>query len=201
MKLVLASRNAGKLLELQQAFAPLGVALVTQDSLGIDEAPEPHHTFIENALSKARHAARASGLPAVADDAGLCLDALDGSPGVDTAYFCTQFGYEKSDANNVRAVLEQLAGHTNRGAAMVSTLVALRHADDPEPLVAVGRVKAEIAAQPVGDNGFGFDPVLWIPELQQTFAQLLPADKLARSHRGLAAQRMVALMREHWGLA
>jgi len=201
MKLVLASRNAGKLLELQQAFAPLGVALVTQDSLGIDEAPEPHHTFIENALSKARHAARASGLPAVADDAGLCLDALGGSPGVDTAYFCTQFGYEKSDANNVRAVLEQLAGHTNRGAAMVSTLVALRHADDPEPLVAVGRVKAEIAAQPVGDNGFGFDPVLWIPELQQTFAQLLPADKLARSHRGLAAQRMVALMREHWGLA
>jgi len=201
MKLVLASRNAGKLLELQQAFAPLGVALVTQDSLGIDEAPEPHHTFIENALSKARHAARASGLPAVADDAGLCLDALGGLPGVDTAYFCTQFGYEKSDANNVRAVLEQLAGHTNRGAAMVSTLVALRHADDPEPLVAVGRVKAEIAAQPVGDNGFGFDPVLWIPELQQTFAQLLPADKLARSHRGLAAQRMVALMREHWGLA
>jgi len=201
MKLVLASRNPGKLLELQQAFAPLGVALVTQDSLGIDEAPEPHHTFIENALSKARHAARASGLPAVADDAGLCLDALGGLPGVDTAYFCTQFGYEKSDANNVRAVLEQLAGHTNRGAAMVSTLVALRHADDPEPLVAVGRVKAEIAAQPVGDNGFGFDPVLWIPELQQTFAQLLPADKLARSHRGLAAQRMVALMREHWGLA
>ncbi len=201
MKLVLASRNAGKLLELQQAFAPLGVALVTQDSLGIDEAPEPHHTFIENALSKARHAARASGLPAVADDAGLCLEALGGLPGVDTAYFCTQFGYEKSDANNVRAVLEQLAGHTNRGAAMVSTLVALRHADDPEPLVAVGRVKAEIAAQPVGDNGFGFDPVLWIPELQQTFAQLLPADKLARSHRGLAAQRMVALMREHWGLA
>jgi len=201
MKLVLASRNAGKLLELQQAFAPLGVALVTQDSLGIDEAPEPHHTFIENALSKARHAARASGLPAVADDAGLCLDALGGLPGVDTAYFCTQFGYEKSDANNVRAVLEQLSGHTNRGAAMVSTLVALRHADDPEPLVAVGRVKAEIAAQPVGDNGFGFDPVLWIPELQQTFAQLLPADKLARSHRGLAAQRMVALMREHWGLA
>ncbi|MGA1726228.1 MAG: non-canonical purine NTP pyrophosphatase, partial [Burkholderiaceae bacterium] len=168
MKLVLASRNAGKLLELQQAFAPLGVALVTQDSLGIDEAPEPHHTFIENALSKARHAARASGLPAVADDAGLCLDALGGLPGVDTAYFCTQFGYEKSDANNVRAVLEQLAGHTNRGAAMVSTLVALRHADDPEPLVAVGRVKAEIAAQPVGGNGFGFDPVLWIPELQQT---------------------------------
>ncbi|MGA0949238.1 MAG: non-canonical purine NTP pyrophosphatase, partial [Burkholderiaceae bacterium] len=110
MKLVLASRNAGKLLELQQAFAPLGVALVTQDSLGIDEAPEPHHTFIENALSKARHAARASGLPAVADDAGLCLDALGGLPGVDTAYFCTQFGYEKSDANNVRAVLEQLAG-------------------------------------------------------------------------------------------
>ena len=201
MKLVLASRNAGKLLELQQAFAPLGVALVTQESLGIDEAPEPHHTFIENALSKARHAARASGLPAVADDAGLCLDALGGLPGVDTAYFCTQFGYEKSDANNVRAVLEQLAGHTNRGAAMVSTLVALRHTDDPEPLVAVGRVKAEIAAQPVGDNGFGFDPVLWIPELQQTFAQLPPADKLARSHRGLAAQRMVALMREHWGLA
>jgi XTP/dITP diphosphohydrolase len=200
MKLVLASRNAGKLGELQQAFAPLGVALVTQDSLGIDEAPEPHHTFIENALSKARHAAHHSGLPAVADDAGLCLDALGGLPGVDTAYFCTQFGYAKSDANNIRAVLEQLAGHTNRRAAMVSTLVALRHANDPEPLVAVGRVSVEIAPQPLGEHGFGFDPVLYLPELGQTFAQLPPADKLARSHRGLAAQLMVELMRQQWAL-
>jgi XTP/dITP diphosphohydrolase len=200
MKLVLASRNAGKLGELQQAFAPLGVALVTQDSLGIDEAPEPHHTFVENALSKARHAAHHSGLPAVADDAGLCLDALGGLPGVDTAYFCTQFGYAKSDANNIRAVLEQLAGHTNRRAAMVSTLVALRHANDPEPLVAVGRVSVDIAPQPAGEHGFGFDPVLYLPELGQTFAQLAPADKLARSHRGLAAQRMVELMRQQWAL-
>ena len=197
-KLVLASNNAGKLAELQAMFGSLGVELIRQGDLDIPEAPEPHRTFIENALAKARHAAALSGLPAMADDAGLCVDAFGGLPGVDTAYYCTQFGYEKSDANNVRALLEQLQGQSNRRAAMVSTLVAVRSADDPEPLVASGRVAGLITEQPVGENGFGFDPVMYIPEFGQTFAQLSHEVKNANSHRGRAARAMLALMRERW---
>lgn len=197
-KLVLASNNAGKLAELQDMFGSLGVELIRQGDLAIPEAPEPHRTFIENALAKARHAARLSGLPAMADDAGLCVDAFGGLPGVDTAYYCTQFGYAKSDANNVRALLEQLQGQANRHAAMVSTLVAVRSADDPEPLVASGRVAGLITEQPVGENGFGFDPVMYIPEFGQTFAQLSHEVKNANSHRGRAARAMLALMRERW---
>lgn len=197
-KLVLASNNAGKLAELQAMFEPLGVELIRQGELNIPEAPEPHRTFIENALAKARHAAALSGLPAMADDAGLCVDAFGGLPGVDTAYYCTQFGYEKSDANNVRALLEQLRGQANRRAAMVSTLVAVRSADDPEPLVASGRVAGLITEQPIGANGFGFDPVMFIPEFGQTFAQLSNEVKNANSHRGRAARAMLALMRERW---
>ena len=197
-KLVLASNNAGKLAELQAMFGSLGVELIRQGDLDIPEAPEPHRTFIENALAKARHAAALSGLPAMADDAGLCVDAFGGLPGVDTAYYCTQFGYAKSDANNVRALLEQLQGHANRRAAMVSTLVAVRSADDPEPLVASGRVSGLITEQPVGENGFGFDPVMFIPEFGQTFAQLSNEVKNASSHRGRAARAMLALMRERW---
>lgn len=197
-KLVLASNNAGKLAELQAMFGSLGVELIRQGELNIPEALEPHRTFIENALAKARHAAALSGLPAMADDAGLCVDAFGGLPGVDTAYYCTQFGYEKSDANNVRALLEQLQGQSNRRAAMVSTLVAVRSADDPEPLVASGRVAGLITEQPVGDNGFGFDPVMFIPEFGLTFAQLSNEVKNANSHRGRAARAMLALMRERW---
>jgi XTP/dITP diphosphohydrolase len=174
------------------------VELVRQGDLGIPEAPEPHRTFIENALAKARHASAQSGLPALADDAGLCVDAFGGQPGVDTAYYATRFGYEKSDANNVRALLEQLRGQPNRRAAMVSTLVAVRSADDPEPLVATGRVAGVIAEEPVGSNGFGFDPVMWIPEFGQTFAQLPVEVKNANSHRGRAARAMLELMRERW---
>ena len=198
LKIVLASNNAGKLAELQAMFAPLGVSLVRQAELGIAEAEEPFRTFVENALAKARHAAQLSGLPAVADDAGLCVDAFGGLPGVDTAFYATQFGYEKSDANNVRALLEQLKGHTNRRAALVSTLVAVRSPQDPEPLIAVGRVSGLIAPEPVGSNGFGFDPVMFIPEFGQTFAQLPVELKNAHSHRGRAAQKMLALMRENW---
>ena len=198
MKLVLASNNQGKLAELQAMFAPLGVELVRQADLGIPEAAEPHHTFIENALAKARHAAQHSGLPALADDAGLCVDAFGGQPGVDTAYYATQFGYEKGDANNVRALLEQLAGHSNRRAALVSTLVAVRTPDDPEPLIAQGRVAGLITPEPVGSNGFGFDPVMYIPEFGQTFAQLPVEVKNANSHRGRAAQQMLQLIRERW---
>lgn len=196
--LVLASNNAGKLAELQAMFAPLGVRLVRQAELGIPEAPEPHRTFIENALAKARHASAASGLPALADDAGLCVAAFGGQPGVDTAYYATRFGYEKSDANNVRALMEQMRGITDRRAAMVSTLVAVRSPDDPEPLVATGRVSGLITEAPLGDNGFGFDPVMWIPAFGQTFAQLPAEVKNAHSHRGRAARAMLELMRERW---
>jgi len=198
MKIVLASNNAGKLAELQAMFAPLGCALVRQSELGVPEAPEPYRTFVENALAKARNAASHTGLPALADDAGLCVDAFGGLPGVDTAYYATQFGYPKGDDNNVLALLEQMQGIDARGAALVSTLVAVRSPEDPEPLIAVGRVAGLIARAPVGDKGFGFDPVMWIPEFGQTFAQL-PVDlKNAHSHRGRAAQAMVALMRERW---
>jgi len=198
MKIVLASNNAGKLAELQALFAPLGCTLVCQGDLGVPEAPEPHRTFLENALAKARNAAHHTGLPALADDAGLCVDAFGGLPGVDTAYYATQHGYPKGDDNNVVALLEKMQNVTQRRAALVSTLVAVRSVEDPEPLVAVGRVVGEITRSPLGTNGFGFDPVMWIPEFQKTFAELPVDVKNANSHRGRAAKAMVALMRERW---
>ena len=198
MKIVLASNNPGKLAELQAMLAPLEVLLVKQSDLAIPEAAEPFRTFVENALAKARHASQLSGLPALADDAGLCVNAFGGLPGVDTAFYATQFGYEKGDDNNVRALLEQMAGLVERRAALVSTLVALRSADDPEPLIAVGRVTGEIAREPMGSNGFGFDPVMLIPAFGKTFAQLPVEVKNANSHRGKAAQQMMSLMRERW---
>ena len=198
MKIVLASNNQGKLDELQAMFAPLGCTLMRQGDLGVPEAPEPYRTFVENALAKARNAAQHTGLPALADDAGLCVDAFGGLPGVDTAYYATQFGYPKSDDNNVRALLEQMQAVDNRRAALVSTLVAVRTPEDPEPLIAVGRVVGLIAREPVGANGFGFDPVMWIPEFGQTFAQLPIAVKNAHSHRGRSAQAMMALIRDNW---
>lgn len=198
MKLVLASNNAGKLAELQAMFAPLGVHLVKQGDLGVPEAEEPHRTFVENALAKARNAAQHSGLPAVADDAGLCVDAFGGLPGVDTAYYATQFGYPKGDDHNVKALLEQMHTIQNRRAALVSTLVAVRSPEDPEPLIAVGRAVGQITREPVGKNGFGFDPVMFIEAFGQTFAQLPPEVKNAHSHRGQAAAQMVQLIRERW---
>jgi XTP/dITP diphosphohydrolase len=198
MKIVLASNNPGKLEELQALFAPLGVELIAQGALGVPESPEPHRSFVENALIKARNAAQHTGLPSIADDAGLCIDALNGLPGVDTAYYCVQFGYEKSDDNNRRAVLEQMQGQHNRRAALVSNIVAVRNPDDPEPLIASGRVVAELTQAPVGSNGFGFDPVMYIASLGKTMAQLDPAQKNAISHRGQAARQMVQLIRERW---
>jgi XTP/dITP diphosphohydrolase len=198
MKLVLASNNRGKLAELQALFAGLPVTLIAQSGLGVSEAEEPFRTFVENALAKARHASAATGLPAIADDAGLCVDAFGGLPGVDTAFYATQFGYAKGDDNNVKALLEQLRGESNRRAALVSTLVAVRSKDDPEPLIAVGRAVGEIAEKRIGINGFGFDPVMYIPHLGKTFAELSDADKNANSHRGKAAKQMLALMQESW---
>jgi XTP/dITP diphosphohydrolase len=201
MKIVLASNNAGKLAELQTLFAPLGMTLVRQSELNIPEAAEPFKTFVENALAKARHAAQLSGMPALADDAGLCVDAFGGQPGVDTAYYATRFGYPKGDDTNVTALLEQMQTiqvAEKRRAAMVSTLVAVRSADDPEPLIAVGRVVVQITPERRGTNGFGFDPVMLLPEFGKTFAELPPEVKNANSHRGRAAQAMLALMRERW---
>lgn len=198
MRIVLASNNQGKLAELQAMFAGLDCTLVRQGDLAVPECPEPHRTFVENALAKARNAAAHTGLPALADDAGLCVDAFGGLPGVDTAYYATQFGLPKGDDNNVTALLAQMEGLSERRAALVSTLVAVRTPEDPEPLIAVGRVVGEIARAPVGSHGFGFDPVMWIPQFGQTFAQLPVEVKNAHSHRGRAAQAMLALMRERW---
>ncbi len=198
MKIVLASNNQGKLAELQAMLTPLRVTLVRQSELGIGEAEEPFRTFVENALAKARHAAQHSGLPALADDAGLCVNAFGGLPGVDTAYYATQFGYAKGDDNNVQALLEQMADVTDRRAALVSTLVAVRSVDDPEPLIAVGRVEGEIARQRAGSNGFGFDPIMFIPAFGKTFAELPVEVKNANSHRGLAAKQMLQLIHERW---
>ncbi len=198
MKLVLASNNAGKLAELQALFAPLECVLVAQSALNVPEAPEPYRTFVENALAKARNAARHTGLPSVADDAGICVEAFGGLPGVDTAHFGVQHGFPKGDDHNVTALLAKMQGVTDRRAAMVSTLVALRSADDPEPLIAVGRVSGQITTERRGTNGFGFDPVLWLPAFGTTFAELPVEQKNALSHRGIAARVMVALVRERW---
>ncbi|MDR2334996.1 RdgB/HAM1 family non-canonical purine NTP pyrophosphatase [Diaphorobacter ruginosibacter] len=198
MKIVLASNNKGKLAELQSMLEPLGVELIPQGQLFTGEAEEPFHTFVENALAKARFASQHTGLPAIADDAGICVEAFGGLPGVQTAYYATQFGYEKSDANNVRAMLEQMEGKDNRRATMVSTLVAVRSPQDPEPLIAVGRVRGEITREPRGANGFGFDPVMFIPELGHTFAELPTAVKNAYSHRGRASKQLLDMLHDNW---
>jgi XTP/dITP diphosphohydrolase len=200
MKLVLASNNAKKLLELQALFAPLGIDLVTQGSLGIPEAEEPFDTFAENALAKARHAARLSGLPALADDSGLSVEALGGAPGVRSARYALDAGGEKSDAANNERLLREMAGTTDRRARFVCALVAVRSADDPEPLVAMGRWAGEILVAPSGDGGFGYDPLMHIPALGQTVASLAADIKNRHSHRALAAAQLIEQFREVWHL-
>jgi XTP/dITP diphosphohydrolase len=200
MRLVLASNNAKKLVELQTLFSPLGLELVTQGSLGIPEAEEPYVTFAENALTKARHAARHSGAAAIADDSGLCVDALGGAPGVLSARYATLFGRPKSDEENNRVLLENLAPHDDRRARFVSALVAVRSADDPEPLIAFGRWEGEVLRELRGEGGFGYDPLLFIPSLGQTVAELGAEKKNIHSHRAIASRQMLALMREVWRL-
>jgi XTP/dITP diphosphohydrolase len=213
MRLVLASNNAKKLDELTALFAPLAIELVAQGRLGIAEAEEPHATFVENALAKARHAARASGLAAIADDSGLCVDALGGAPGVASAHYAAlpkslatdaddrEALRRRQDAANNALLLERLSDRPDRRARFVSTLVALRSADDPEPLVAVGRWDAEVLREPRGAGGFGYDPLVFIPALGQSVAELDAAAKNAASHRALAAAQMLELMRTAWRLA
>lgn len=207
MRLVLASNNAKKLAELRALFAALPLEIVAQGALGIGEAEEPHATFVENALAKARHAARLAGGAAIADDSGLCVDALGGAPGVVSAHYAAiepVAGEEREalrarqDAANNRLLLERLSGQADRRARFVSTLVALRSADDPEPLVAVGRWPGEIHAAPRGAGGFGYDPLMFIPDLGRSVAELDAATKNTHSHRARSAQQMLALMREAW---
>lgn len=208
MRLVLASNNAKKLTELNALLAPAGVELVTQGSLGISEADEPHASFVENALVKARHAAAAAGGPAIADDSGLCVAALGGAPGVISAHYASvelpaadreAQRRVQDDANN-RLLLERLAAAGDRRAHFISTLIALRAADDPEPLIAVGRWHGEILTGLRGNGGFGYDPLMFIPALGKTVAEL-PADvKNAHSHRAIAARAMLALLRDVWHL-
>jgi XTP/dITP diphosphohydrolase len=208
MKLVLASNNAKKLTELQTLFAGLPIELIAQGSLGIAEAEEPHHSFVENALAKARHAARASGLAAIADDSGLCVAALGGAPGVQSAVYAGPVAPQADretqrraqDAANNALLLERVQGIADRRARFVSSLVALRHADDPEPLIAFGRWDATLLTAPRGEGGFGYDPLVWIDALGASVAQLSAAQKNAASHRALAAAQMRALMRQAWQL-
>jgi XTP/dITP diphosphohydrolase len=206
MRLVLASNNAKKLAELQALFAGLPIDLVTQGTLGVAEAEEPHHTFVENALAKARHAAQASGLAAIADDSGLCVAALGGAPGVQSAHFAGAVAHSADreaqrraqDAANNALLLARMAGVGDRRARFVSTLVALRHAEDPEPLIAFGRWEATLLAAPRGEGGFGYDPLVWIDALAASVAELSAAQKNAASHRALAAAQMRSLMRDAW---
>lgn len=200
MKLVLASNNEKKLKELQALFAPLGVELLTQGSLGIAEAEEPFHTFVENALTKARHAARESGLPALADDSGLAVEALGGAPGVLSARYATLFGRPKCDDENNAVLLEKLAGVEDRRARFVCALVAVRSADDPEPLIAMGRWQGQILPALAGEGGFGYDPLMLIPSLGRSVAELTSAEKNALSHRALAAADLAEQMRQAWHL-
>lgn len=206
MRLVLASNNRAKLGELGALFAPLAIELVAQGELGIAEAEEPHRTFVENALAKARHAAQASGSAAIADDSGLCVDALGGAPGVASAHFAVvtrrvtdREGHRRvQDAANNALLVDRLRGVADRRARFVSTMVALRFAEDPEPLVAVGRWQGVVLEAPRGAGGFGYDPLVWIPALGKTVAELDPATKNRVSHRALAAERMLALLRGEW---
>ena len=212
MKLVLASNNAKKLAELQVLFDGLGVELVRQGELGVSEAEEPHITFIENALAKARHASAATGLPAIADDSGLCVDALGGMPGVISANYATvvasggatlerEAARQTQDEANNALLLEQLRDVEDRRANFACTLVAIRSADDPSPLVAVGRWNGEILREREGTGGFGYDPLMFIPAFAATVASLAKEVKNAHSHRAIAAGQMRQLMQQAWHLS
>jgi XTP/dITP diphosphohydrolase len=195
-RLVLASDNPGKLVELQALLQPLQVQVLSQGAFGVAAAEEPHTTFLENALVKARHAAQATGLPALADDSGICCAALDGAPGVRSARFA---GDGASDAQNNAELIARLARATDRSAHYVCVLVAVRSAQDPEPIVAEGRWHGHIVTQPRGVNGFGYDPYFWLDQLGATAAELPPQQKNALSHRGQAMRQLRSVLAERWG--
>jgi len=192
-RLVLASSNPGKIREFRELLAPLELEVVPQGELGVAEAEEPHATFVENALAKARHASHHARLPAFADDSGICVAALDGEPGVHSARFA---GEPKSDARNNEKLVRLLAGQSDHHAHYYCVIVLVRHADDPEPLIAEGRWHGEVVATPRGASGFGYDPHFLLPDLGRTAAELAPEEKHAVSHRGKALRRLIALLRE-----
>ena len=188
MKLVVASNNPGKLREFGALLAPLGWETIPQKDLGVPECEEPHGTFVENALAKARHAAALTGLPALADDSGLCAHALGGAPGVYSARFA---GEPKSDERNNEKLVAELADKPDRRAHYVCVLVFVRHADDPQPVIAEGEWHGEIVDAPRGAGGFGYDPYFFLPDAGMTVAELDAAEKNRRSHRGLALQHLI----------
>jgi XTP/dITP diphosphohydrolase len=209
MRLVLASNNAKKLIELQALFSDLPIELVPQGALQIAEVDEPHGTFVENALTKARHAAAQARGAAIADDSGLCVHALGGEPGVASAHYAPlepggggdrEAQRRRQDAANTALLLQRLCAVNDRRARFVSTLVALRHAEDPEPLVTVGRWELELLHEPRGSGGFGYDPVVWVPTHGCSVAELEAGVKNDISHRALAARQMRSLMCEVWRL-
>ena len=182
-KLVIASNNPGKLREFQAMLAPLGIEVLTQSQLGISEAEEPHCTFIENALAKARHVSKESGLPALADDSGICVTALGGAPGVWSARYA---GEPKSDARNNEKLLQDMQGRADRRAHYYCVLVLVRHADDPQPVIAEGEWHGEIAHEERGEGGFGYDPMFWLPQQGKMSSELTHDEKTLLSHRGKA---------------
>jgi XTP/dITP diphosphohydrolase len=195
-RVVVASNNAGKLREFAALLGDAGFDLVTQGELGVPEAEEPHATFVENALEKARHASRLTGLRALADDSGLCVRALQGAPGVYSARYALRAGGEKSDAANNRHLLAELANKTDRRGHYVCVLAFVEHADDPEPIIGAGRWFGEIAEAPHGDHGFGYDPLFYLPEQGMTAAELSPDVKNAVSHRAMALRNLLSQLKE-----
>ena len=191
-KLVIASNNPGKLREFQHMLAPLGIEVLTQAQLGIAEAEEPHCTFVENALSKARHASRESGLPALADDSGICVEALGGAPGVQSARYA---GEPKSDQRNNEKLLQVMQGVADRRAHYYCVLVLVHHADDPQPIIAEGEWHGTIANEARGDGGFGYDPLFWLPELGRMSAELGRDEKAQLSHRAIALNILLQRLR------
>lgn len=187
-KIVLASNNQGKLKEFFQILAPLGIEVHSQAEFNVPECPEPHVTFLENALEKARHASRLTGLPALADDSGVCVNALGGAPGVYSARYA---GEPKSDARNNEYLIENLSAHKDRSAYYYCVLVYVRSANDPQPIIADGVWTGEMVAAPRGEGGFGYDPYFWIPSLGKTAAELTSQEKNQLSHRGQALRALV----------
>ena len=192
-QLVVASGNAGKLREIGAILAPLGFTVLPQSQFNVPEAEEPHPTFVENALAKARNAALFTGLPALADDSGICVNALAGAPGVHSARYA---GEPKSDERNNAKLVEALAGNPDRSAYYFAVLVLVRHANDPEPLIAEGRWSGEVVDTPRGANGFGYDPYFLLPDLGKTAAELDPDQKNLVSHRAKALRRLAELITE-----
>jgi XTP/dITP diphosphohydrolase len=190
--LILASNNAGKLKEFNEMLAPIGFEVHAQGEFNVPEAEEPHPTFVENALAKARHAARLTGLPALADDSGVCVNALGAAPGVLSARYA---GEPKSDSRNNEKLIADLASHTDKSAYYYCVLVFVRHADDPQPVIAEGRWDGEMIATPRGKGGFGYDPYFWLPPLAKTAAELSAEEKNRLSHRGQALRTLVEKLR------